>query len=116
LKARSVTADVAYPLICSVVRKIPRGKVASYAQVAYAAGLPGRARMVGRALSDAGPKARLPWHRVVNAQGCIALPKSSAAYLEQKARLLAEGIEFAASGRISFARFGWKRDPAPILD
>ncbi len=72
--------------------------------------------MVGRALSDAGPEAQLPWHRVVNAQGCIALPKSSESYLEQKARLLAEGIEFAASGRINLARFGWKRDPAPLLD
>lgn len=110
-----VTAAEAYPRIWAVVRGIPRGRVASYAQVAYAAGLPGRARMVGRALSDAGANAKLPWHRVINAQGCIALPKSSEAYVEQKSRLIAEGVLFEGD-RVSFARYGWKRGIAPVLD
>ena len=115
MKAQSITAEDAYPLIWKVVRKIPRGKVASYAQVAFAAGLPGRARMVGRALSDAGANARLPWHRVINAQGRIALPKSSEAYVEQMARLIAEGVQFE-SDRVSFAKYGWKRSAAPVVD
>ncbi|MGH8516328.1 MAG: MGMT family protein [Panacagrimonas sp.] len=112
-----VKAEDAYPRIFAVVRKVPRGRVASYAQVAYEAGLPGRARMVGRALSDAGAAAKLPWHRVINAQGRIALPKSSTSYVEQKTRLIAEGVIFEAGDRISFARYGWKRrGSAPVLD
>lgn len=109
-----VTTDQAYPLIFAVVRRIPRGKVASYAQVAFEAGLPGRARLVGRALADAGD-GKLPWHRVVNAQGRIALPKSSLAYVEQQTRLVAEGVIFDGD-RVSFARYGWKRSPAPVID
>lgn len=111
----SITADDAYPRFWAVIRQIPRGRVASYAQVAFAAGLPGRARMVGRSLADAGAPDGLPWHRVINAQGRIALPVSSAAYSEQKARLVAEGVIFE-NGRASFARYGWKRGPAPVLD
>jgi methylated-DNA-protein-cysteine methyltransferase-like protein len=115
---RPITAAEAYPRIWRVVRSVPRGRVASYAQVAYEAGLPGRARMVGRALSEAGASAKqLPWHRVINAQGRIALPRSSAAYVEQKTRLIAEGVIFEAGDRVSFARYGWKRrGSAPVLD
>ena len=112
-----ITAAEAYPRIWAIVRKLPRGRVASYAQVAYEAGLPGRARMVGRALSDAGAAARLPWHRVINAQGRIAVPRSSEAYVEQKTRLIAEGVVFEAGDRVSFARYGWKRRGlAPVID
>lgn len=114
-KAKPVRVEDAYPQIWKVVRTIPRGRVASYAQVAFAAGLPGRARLVGRALSDAGAAARLPWHRVINAQGRIALPKSSTAYVEQKSRLVAEGVCFEGE-RVSFARYGWKRSVAPVID
>ena len=115
MPSKPITAAVAYPLIIAVVKRIPRGKVASYAQVAYAAGLPGRARMVGRALSDAGGGGKLPWHRVINAQGRIALPRSSEAYVEQKSRLVAEGVIFEGD-RVSFTRYGWKRGGAPVLD
>jgi methylated-DNA-protein-cysteine methyltransferase related protein len=114
---RPVPAQEAYPRIFAIVRKLPRGRVASYAQVAFEAGLPGRARLVGRALSEAGAAARLPWHRVINAQGRIALPRSSTAYVEQKSRLIAEGVVFETGDRISFARYGWKRGGrAPLLD
>ena len=98
-----------------MVRQIPPGRVASYAEIARRAGLPGRARMVGRALAEAGPVAKLPWHRVINAQGRIALPKSSDAYVEQKRRLVAEGVIFEGD-RVSFSRYGWLRDPSPLLD
>lgn len=115
MPAKPVTAAEAYPRIWAVVRRIPRGRVVSYAQVAFAAGLPGRARMVGRALADAGASTRLPWHRVINAQGRIALPMSSEAYVEQKTRLVAEGVIFSKE-RVSFERYGWKRGVAPVLD
>lgn len=115
MATKPVTAAEAYPRIWEVVRRIPRGRVLSYTQVAYAAGLPGRARMVGRALADAGASAKLPWHRVINAQGRIALPRSSQAYVEQKSRLVAEGVIFSGD-RVSFARYGWTRGAAPVLD
>ncbi len=70
------------PLSCSrdsirqTVRRIPPGRVATYGEVAALAGLPGRARLVGRSLGqDDGPP--LPWHRVVAAGGRIALPEGS---------------------------------------
>jgi methylated-DNA-protein-cysteine methyltransferase related protein len=93
--------------IAAVVAAIPAGRVASYGQVAALAGLPGRARLVGRVLSHApepGPEATLPWQRVVNARGEISL--TGAAALEQRSRLEAEGIVFTPAGRIDLRRFG----------
>lgn len=93
--------------------------VASYAQVAFEAGLQGRARLVGQALSGASDRpcgGDLPWHRVINAQGRIALPGSSPSYLEQKSRLVAEGVTFGKGDRVSFSQFGWKRSRAPVID
>ena len=115
MRAKPVTAVQAYPKIRAIIRKIPKGKVASYAQVAYLAGFPGRARLVGRALSDPTIAAKVPWHRVINAQGKLALPKSSESYLEQKARLTAEGVTFSGD-RVSFQKYGWRRDFAPVLE
>ncbi|MFN7924844.1 MAG: MGMT family protein [Bryobacteraceae bacterium] len=72
------------------VRRIPRGKVASYGQVAEAAGFPGCARQVVWALRNSGD--RLPWHRVLGAGGKIRLPGASG--LEQRLRLESEGVAF----------------------
>ncbi len=94
-----------------MVRRIPRGRVATYGQVAREAGLGRGARQVGRALGALDGRQDVPWHRVVNARGRISLPPGSAGHDEQRSRLLAEGVEFV-SGRISLARFGWK----PSLD
>jgi len=71
------------------VRKIPRGKVATYGEVARAAGYPGAARQVVWALRAA---KGLPWHRVVGARGRILLPGEAG--LEQRLRLQSEGVEF----------------------
>jgi methylated-DNA-protein-cysteine methyltransferase-like protein len=73
-----------------VVRKIPRGKVATYGAVAEAAGFPGNARRVAWALRNTDGK--LPWHRVLGAGGKILLPKEAGA--EQRLRLESEGVEF----------------------
>jgi methylated-DNA-protein-cysteine methyltransferase-like protein len=92
-----------------VVAAIPRGRVASYGEIAARAGLPRRARLVGRVLGEAGPAAKLPWHRVLRADGRIAFPAGSRAFREQRARLVDEGVVVKA-GRISLERFGWQRD------
>jgi methylated-DNA-protein-cysteine methyltransferase-like protein len=78
--------------LLAAVRKIPRGKVATYGQVARAAGHPGAARQVVWALRSPGANGA-PWHRVLGAGGKIRLPGESG--LEQRFRLAAEGITFA---------------------
>lgn len=92
--------------IWQVVHAIPRGRVASYGQVAAQAGLPRGARLVGRVLSQLPPGSALPWHRVVNSRGCISFPEGSPAFREQRQRLLVEGVEFR-NGRIPRAQFAW---------
>ncbi len=101
-------------LILAVVRRIPRGRVCPYGNVAQVAGLPRRARLVGTVLRQ-GPAARgLPWHRVINASGRISFPVGSDAYALQRRRLEAEGVVFVG-GRIDLQRYGWP-DRAQQLD
>ena len=76
--------------IRDTIRKIPRGKVSTYGAVARAAGYPGAARQVVRALKRT---YGLPWQRVVAAGGRIALPGEFG--LEQRFRLEAEGVKFS---------------------
>jgi methylated-DNA-protein-cysteine methyltransferase related protein len=77
------------PRIRATVLKIPRGKVSTYGAVAKAAGFPGAARQVVRALRQS---YGLPWQRVVASGGRIALPGEKG--LEQRFRLEAEGVKF----------------------
>jgi methylated-DNA-protein-cysteine methyltransferase related protein len=78
--------------IWDVVGMIPRGKVSTYGAVARAAGLPGRARLAGRALRLVPKEMNLPWHRVLGAGGRIVFPKTSAQFREQSRRLRAEKV------------------------
>ena len=78
--------------IWNVVAAIPRGQVSTYGAVARAAGLPGRARLVGRALRELPAEMRLPWHRVLGAGGRIVFAPSAPAHREQTRRLRAEGV------------------------
>jgi methylated-DNA-protein-cysteine methyltransferase related protein len=70
-----------------VVRAIPRGAVLSYSRVAVLAGLPGRARLIGKLLRNTDRK--LPWWRVVRADRTLAEPVA----MQQKRRLVAEGVQ-----------------------
>lgn len=89
-----------YDRIYDVVRRIPRGRVATYGQVAAEAGLPGQARLVGYALHNLPHDTDVPWHRVVNARGGISLDKKFGAGQLQRALLEAEGVTFDGHGRI----------------
>lgn len=91
--------------ILATVDSIPRGKVATYGQVADEAGLPRRARLVGRVLGTLGAGSPLPWHRVIGASGRSSLEGASAR--EQLRRLAREGVEMSATGRIELARHRW---------
>lgn len=101
---------VAPPLakrIYAVVTKIPRGRVATYGWIAERAGLPRRARLVGQALSELPAGRRVPWHRVINAQGRISFPARSAQAAEQRRHLELEGVHFLR-GRVNLDRYGWR--------
>jgi methylated-DNA-protein-cysteine methyltransferase-like protein len=88
--------------IWDVVGMIPRGMVSTYGAVARAAGLPGRARLTGRALKIAPKEMHLPWHRVVGAGGRIVFPKTSLEHREQARRLRAERV-LVKDGRVGRA-------------
>jgi methylated-DNA-protein-cysteine methyltransferase related protein len=78
--------------IWNVVARIPRGQVSSYGDVARAAGLPGRARLAGKALRLMPQDMKLPWHRVMGAGGRIVFPKGSRHFREQARLLRSEGV------------------------
>jgi methylated-DNA-protein-cysteine methyltransferase-like protein len=92
--------------ILAVVKRIPRGRVSTYGNVAEVAGLPRRARLVGTVLRQMPSTARAPWFRVVNASGRISFPLDSDAYQRQRSQLEAEGVELIR-GRIDLQRHGW---------
>ena len=103
---RGDTLSENYRRIWRTVARIPRGKVASYGMVAHRSGLPGRARLVGTALRFAPPGVDIPWHRVINAQGRISLPRSGGAYQRQQSLLAREGI-LLVNGKVNLKKFGW---------
>lgn len=98
-----------YERIYAIVQQIPRGRVATYGQIAELADLPRRARLVGYALFRVPlPAEEIPWHRVVNSQGEISYSplRRGTDYL-QRSLLEAEGIAFMPSGKISLAEYQW---------
>lgn len=96
-----------YDHIYAVVKRIPRGRVATYGQVAKLAGIGGKPRLVGYALSILSEEKRIPWHRVVNAQGEISRRWEMDAVNLQRDLLEEEGIVFHKELRLSLARFRW---------
>ncbi len=96
-----------YPRIWAVVRRIPRGRVATYGQIAALAGFPSQPRLAGYALHALPEQSAVPWHRVINARGRISLPPTDGLRDLQRAMLEAEGVVFRG-GRIDLGRHGWK--------
>lgn len=88
--------------VLQVVNVIPRGKVATYGQIAALAGMPQQSRLVGRILALLPPGTRLPWHRVINSQGRISNPNAA----RQQDRLESEGIALV-NGRICLKHYQW---------
>lgn len=91
--------------VLQIVNAIPRGKVATYGDVARLAGSPRAARQVGGILSSLPAGSRLPWHRVVNRHGGISLTGSD--FERQRTALEAEGVEFEREGKINLVHFRW---------
>lgn len=105
-----------YARIYAVVKRVPRGRVATYGQIAALAGSPGAARQVGYALHATPEGMRIPWQRVVNAQGTISRRADPDDEDRQRRMLEAEGIRFDPRGRIPLDRFGWKPRGMPDPD
>ena len=95
--------------VYEAIAAIPRGRVASYGAIAARAGLPGRARLVGKLLGETPEGMELPWYRVLRASGQIALPPGSRGFREQCRLLRAEGVE-VVNGRVPLSRFGLDAD------
>jgi methylated-DNA-protein-cysteine methyltransferase-like protein len=95
--------------VIAVIQAIPEGKVMTYGGVARAAGSPRAARQVVRILHSMSRKHKLPWHRVVNAKGRIALEDESGSI--QKLYLLGEGVQFEESGGINLELFQFHPQP-----
>jgi methylated-DNA-protein-cysteine methyltransferase related protein len=89
--------------ILAAIRAIPRGETAAYGVVAQRAGLPGRARLVARLLSQ-NDDPTLPWHRVLRADGRSAFPPGTSHYREQLKRLSREGVRIDERGRVRLAK------------
>ncbi|GAU08504.1 MGMT family protein [Desulfoplanes formicivorans] len=89
------------------IRAIPPGKVATYGQIATMAGNPRGARQVARILHACSQREQLPWHRVVNREGRIALGRFQGKK-DQQRFLEREGVVFDPTGRIDLKRFLWR--------
>ena len=102
------TGSDTYRRLYAVVRRIPRGRVATYGQIAALAGLPRHARLVGYALNVLPADSGLPWHRVVNAKGQVSPRANALGHEELQAALLRrEGVRLV-EGAIPLARFQWR--------
>jgi methylated-DNA-protein-cysteine methyltransferase-like protein len=94
-------------LVRSAVKRVPRGRVATYGQIAKIAGTPRAVRGVVWILHSSSGKHSLPWHRVINSKGIIAL-KHGAGFEEQVMRLVDEGVKVGKNGEIDLKRYQWK--------
>lgn len=92
--------------VIEIIRNIPDGKVMTYGQIAGLAGSPRAARQVVRILHSMSKKHRLPWHRVINAKGQIAL-QDDQSYHDQLLSLEAEGVEVGLNGVINLKKYQW---------
>ena len=104
--------------IWQAVQAIPLGKVACYGQIADLAGLPGRARLVGKALGSVPEHGwrgqAVPWHRVINSQGKISFAPETDNFRQQR-NLLQDEQVVVIGGKIKLKDFQWQPDLAEIL-
>lgn len=101
-------ASSTHERILTVVRRIPRGRVATYGQIAALAGLARQPRLVGYALHALPSHTTVPWHRVINARGMVSVRSDGTASLSQRLLLQREGVNFDGRGRVSLERYQWR--------
>lgn len=102
ISAETICGDV-----YAIVAEVPRGRVATYGQIAALAGCPNHSRLVGRLMYNAPKELRLPCWRVVNVGG-----RTSPAFLRQRELLESEGVTFKGNGAVDMKRHAWHPDDA----
>lgn len=107
-------SEQSYQKIWRTVCAIPPGKVASYGQIADLAGLPGRARLVGKSLGKVPEGKSVPWYRVLRSNGQIAFPKGTETALKQIGLLQQENV-VVLNNRVKLKEFQWQPDLAELL-
>ena len=100
------SAGSSHAVILAAVKRVPRGRVATYGLIAETAGFESQPRLVGYALRHASDD--VPWHRVVNAQGRISPRADPGSIPLQRTLLESEGVEFGLGDRIDLRRYLWK--------
>jgi methylated-DNA-protein-cysteine methyltransferase related protein len=103
-RVKNLTCDRIY----RVISRIPKGRVATYGQIASLAGIPLQARRVGYALSLLSEDSPVPWHRVLNSKGEISQRSDPASEALQRMMLQREGVRFNSAARVSLASFRWE--------
>lgn len=107
-------SNVAYEKIWATIDLIPAGKVASYGQIADLAGLPGRARLVGKSLGLVPNNRKVAWFKVLRSNGHLAFEKGSKQALLQTGLLQEEGV-VVLNNRVKLAEFQWQPDLGELL-
>jgi len=97
----------------AALAQIPPGCVMSYGELAAQAGLGRAARWVGRVLAQLPDDSRLPWHRVLRADGRLGLAADNPSAREQCERLRTEGV-LVENGRVNRRRYRLPSPPAPL--
>ena len=93
------------------IAQIPKGKVATYKQIATLSGKPQGSRGVAWILHSCTTTYKLPWHRVLNSQGRISFEKNSHNFRQQKRKLETEGVSLNSEGHLDLKKFQWKKRP-----
>jgi methylated-DNA-protein-cysteine methyltransferase-like protein len=91
--------------VYGLVKKIPRGRVMTYGQLASALRLPGGARTAGRAMAASPSGQGVPWHRVVGAGGRLLIREPNASL--QRKLLETEGLALAEKRILNFESYEW---------
>lgn len=107
-------ANENYGKIFKTINLIPKGKVASYGQIADLAGLPGRARLVGKSLACVPDGMAVNWHRVICANGKLAFAPGSSQALKQTFLLQSENVAVFNNG-VKMKEYRWQPDLFSIL-
>lgn len=93
--------------VYALTTRIPRGRVATYGQIAVLIGAPGAARTVGWALHSLPSETKVPWHRVINSQGRISISGKYSATVQAE-RLKAEGVRVDKYLHVNLEKYQWK--------
>lgn len=95
--------------VIELIQQVPKGKVATYGQIAKLAGKPQGSRGVSWILHSSSKAYNLPWHRILNSKGKISFPEGTSEFKQQKKLLEKEGIEFDGDNEIDMVEFQWNK-------